>query len=398
MRVGIVSEWFSRGAGYVGKQYMDALLRQGIFVSVYSRGDRHTQSQPEWQSEHIHVGTNCRIRRPKAIYYPDFRDWVLREQIDSVIFNEQQWLPPVLWARELGLKTIAYVDYYTRESVSSFEWYDALICNTRRHASTFEWHPGVNYIPWGTDLTKFTAEPRPERPLTFLHSAGWDPTRKGTEQVLRVWQKLRQGTRLIVHSQADLKPILSRLDLSNELRDGSLQILGSTIDPPKLFSMGDVYVYPTMLEGIGLTIIEALASGLPIIVPDDGPMNEYLLNEYSTGVSISKHWFRDDGYFWPCNAISDEHLFNAMDKYTDRDSAEIEKWRVSTRDVAETNLDWFRNSLCLGPLLSKTEIREVDKMKANERMRVYPEVAKVGSWFGMAAGQIFGDRIVSDAH
>ena len=32
-----------------------------------------------------------------------------------------------------------------------------------------------------------------------------------------------------------------------------------------LFSTGDVYVYPTIKEGVGLTITEAMCTGMPVV-------------------------------------------------------------------------------------------------------------------------------------
>ena len=40
--------------------------------------------------------------------------------------------------------------------------------------------------------------------------------------------------------------------------------------------MGDVYVYPTTKEGVGLTITEAMCTGMPIVTSDYSTMNEWL--------------------------------------------------------------------------------------------------------------------------
>ena len=32
-----------------------------------------------------------------------------------------------------------------------------------------------------------------------------------------------------------------------------------------LFNLGDVYIYPTHMEGVGLTITESMATGLPVV-------------------------------------------------------------------------------------------------------------------------------------
>ena len=43
-----------------------------------------------------------------------------------------------------------------------------------------------------------------------------------------------------------------------------------------LFNLGDVYIYPTTKEGVGLTITEAMSTGMPIVTSNYPTMNEWL--------------------------------------------------------------------------------------------------------------------------
>jgi glycosyltransferase involved in cell wall biosynthesis len=40
---------------------------------------------------------------------------------------------------------------------------------------------------------------------------------------------------------------------------------------PELFRDADVFVFPTLADGMGLVVLEAMASGLPVIVTANGP-------------------------------------------------------------------------------------------------------------------------------
>ena len=60
--------------------------------------------------------------------------------------------------------------------------------------------------------------------------------------------------------------------------DPRIEFIEKTVSAPGLYFRGDVYLYPTRLEGIGLTICEALASGLPVITTNDAPMNEFVID------------------------------------------------------------------------------------------------------------------------
>ena len=46
-----------------------------------------------------------------------------------------------------------------------------------------------------------------------------------------------------------------------------------------LYSIGDVYIYPTKKEGIGLTITEAMCTGMPVVTSNYPTMNEWLEDE-----------------------------------------------------------------------------------------------------------------------
>ena len=59
----------------------------------------------------------------------------------------------------------------------------------------------------------------------------------------------------------------------------SWQIINKTISAPGLYYEGDVYVYLSRLDGIGLTVAESIAAGMPILVPDDAPMNEFAIDK-----------------------------------------------------------------------------------------------------------------------
>ena len=42
-----------------------------------------------------------------------------------------------------------------------------------------------------------------------------------------------------------------------------------------LFNLGDVYIYPTTKEGVGLTITEAMCTGMPVVTSNYPTMNEW---------------------------------------------------------------------------------------------------------------------------
>jgi glycosyltransferase-like protein len=57
-----------------------------------------------------------------------------------------------------------------------------------------------------------------------------------------------------------------------------ISLLGNVADDSmvELYGAGDVFVFPSVKEGWGLVVLEAMASGLPVIASDIEPLIEYL--------------------------------------------------------------------------------------------------------------------------
>jgi glycosyltransferase involved in cell wall biosynthesis len=343
MRIGIVTTWFERGAAYVSKAYAK-ILSTKFDTYIYARGGEiFGIGNPKWDSPKVWWATPGSV----AITRDNFEQWINYHQIQIILFNEQEhWWPPVLWARELGVRTISYVDYYTPRMIRWFTIYDALWCNTKRHYSVLNWHPRATYIPWGTDTNLFHPQNHElNADLVFFHSAGMGGInlRKGTDLLVRAFKQVTRPARLVIHSQVTVDSYGREIaELIHA--DKRIQFIESTVPAPGLYHLGDIYVYPTRLDGIGLSIAEALSCGLPVIATDVAPCNEFIIPGTNGWlVPVEKVQYRKDKYYWPETECSISALADRMQLCIEKRSC-LPLWREQARKFAKEHLDWERNA------------------------------------------------------
>lgn len=321
MNIGFVSTWFERGASYVTKSYID-LLKENHNVFVYARGgESYAKGDSKWDLPYV----TWAPRLPgTSINFNHFKSWIKKNNIDVIFFNEQNKAEIVYKTKKKfpHIKLGAYIDYYKENTVKEFNLYDFLICNTKRHYSVFKNHPQCYYVPWGTDINLFKPKEHDKDILTFFHSAGMS-NRKGTSFVIDAFIKgeIYKDARLIIHTQINFEKKFG-YNVS-ELKKYNIEIIEKTVSAPGLYYLGDVYVYPTMLDGLGLTMYEALASGLPVITTNHPPMNEVINNNVGYLVDVEYFRCRSDGYYWPLSIVNIDSLISGMKYFITKDRKSV---------------------------------------------------------------------------
>lgn len=352
MHIGIVTTWFERGAAIVSRAYMDVLSAEHD-VHIYARGgERFARDSTKWNLPNVTWGRRLRGHLNTRVDSGHLQRWLKGNHIDIVLFNEQHSWDIILdLRRSCDVLLGAYIDYYTPRTVPFFNLYDFLLCNTRRHFHVFRDHPQTLYIPWGTDLNLFRPRAKENQGVVFFHSSGMSPDRKGTDVLIAVFRRIPGNCQLIIHLQPnrDHYAVLKRLAGD----DPRIRLIEAEVGAPGLYHLGDVYVYPTLLEGIGLTIAEALASGLPVITTNEAPMNEFIIDGYNGKlVDIMRREPRWDGYYWPMARSSEEDLQKAMQFFMDRPES-LPWFQAKARESAEILFNWKHNSRHLSPTLQR---------------------------------------------
>ncbi len=138
------------------------------------------------------------------------------------------------------------------------------VYDTYRRAGVPEDKLWVN--PLGVDLERFRPAPHsPEGPfrLAFVGTVG---VRKGIVDLLAAWQRSRPSNAELVLVGGVL-PEVAGLVAGFDTGSG-VRATGYTADPQPHYAKAHALVLPSLEDGFGLVVLEAMACGLPVIVSD----------------------------------------------------------------------------------------------------------------------------------
>jgi glycosyltransferase involved in cell wall biosynthesis len=116
--------------------------------------------------------------------------------------------------------------------------------------------------PYGVDLCRFgNRVTRQNRPFRFVF-AGLVSARKGIPLLLKAWESLQPN-------DAELWIVgpITPTAATKVRAGGNVKVLGkvSNNELARILSESDVFVFPSYFEGFALVLLEAMASGLPVI-------------------------------------------------------------------------------------------------------------------------------------
>lgn len=142
----------------------------------------------------------------------------------------------------------------------------------------------IDLVPHGIDTDLFRPVPDTDALRTKLGLSANEPTilfagfvtpRKGLDYLAQALPKIRPAPRLILVGRCSDK---YRLQFFRLLGDAVPQVVEAGFVPdeemPSYYSLADVYVSPSLLEGFGLPLAEALACETPVVATAAGATSE----------------------------------------------------------------------------------------------------------------------------
>lgn len=210
---------------------------------------------------------------------------------------------------------------------------------TRDKAVAYGMNPDHTVVfPWGVDLARYTPKPRQskqaekrDKPFTLFCSRTWEPI-YGVDVLARAFVRAAQSRpelRLMLLGGGSQGTRIRQILLGGGVLDRV--IFGGQVSQnelPRWYHWADVYISPSHVDGSSVSLMEALASGLPCLVSDI-PGNREWVSEGENG------WLFTDG-------DPDALAAKILQAFDQREL--LPQIGKVARAVAEERADWTKNS------------------------------------------------------
>lgn len=205
------------------------------------------------------------------------------------------------------VRTVHHLDHFDEPELMAWQtraFRDArqVLCVSRLWQDTLRDHYGVDaeHVPNGVDLDRYRAAAGPLDAATaqrhglasggpIVLAVGGVEERKNTLRLLEAFARLRAmhpAARLVIAGGASVldhdayaRAFAERV---RALGVGPAVVVTGPVDDaemPSLYRLADVLAMPSLREGFGLAVLEALACGTPAVAPRIAPFTEHLTED-----------------------------------------------------------------------------------------------------------------------
>ena len=258
MRVGTLAYTTQQGLGILVKDFYDNGVVTDVLIVRHGRRKSHDNWYPD----------------SKVLTTLDDRGRHLAQsfisQMDVMLFFETPFIWELIpFCREQGVKTFLMPMYecMPKELPYQPDWF---ICPSQLDLDYFPDRSIFIPVPVNVEWKqRTTAE-------VFVHNAGnlGLRGRNGTAELLEALEHVRSNAKFIIRCQV---PILG--DPISQTDKRIEWVLGKTIPFNKLYSEGDVFIFPEKFNGLSLPLQEARAAGMLVMGADRYPIDTWLPNE-----------------------------------------------------------------------------------------------------------------------
>ncbi len=172
-----------------------------------------------------------------------------------------------------------------------YQQYEEITCISEgSRAALADWQPSIknrlHTIYNGVEIEKYSVSRMTSNHLIQIISVGRLAEPKNYSGTIAAMAMLGNlALRYQIVGEGSLRTDLEKQITKLHLED-TIQLLGHRTDVPQLLSNADIFVLYSAWEGFGLAVVEAMASGLPVIVSDVPGVNEIIRSEDDGGLVV----------------------------------------------------------------------------------------------------------------
>lgn len=166
----------------------------------------------------------------------------------------------------------------------------------------------ISVVPYGVDIDKFDFTKRdiPKKVLKLIY-VGQISYKKGLSHLLKVMESFPQDTveLAIVGAYDATHPLYQKY---KDVKNVNFKDFVTRDILAEIYRESDVFVFPTLGEGFGMVVLEAMSCGLPCIISDHAGGNDVIISgengfEFEAGndSQLENHiqWFLDNRELLP---------------------------------------------------------------------------------------------------
>lgn len=250
-----------------------------------------------WASGALSAGRAAKARRARFVLdracpHVDVQQALIREE-----------------SERLGVRYQPEPDWFRQRQLAEYEEADVILVPSRYSQRSFP--PDQQAKVFVAPLAGRVPQPAStvgassiaNRPFTF-GNVGAQPLRKGFLYLLQAWEKLKlPNARLLLRTDARLDKFPALRSLLQRLPN--IEIVGYVNHMGDFYRRCDAFVFPTVDDGFGMALTEAMAHGLPSIATDHCGATEL----FTAGEHLLQVPMRDSAAL----AVAMERIYNSVD-------------------------------------------------------------------------------------
>jgi len=183
------------------------------------------------------------------------------------------WSFPAIWARkDVKWVHMSHWDWFSTAAEHMPVWRMAhLLCpNTLCQRELASMGLGATLIPVPVDTRRLTFRERNKADLFIsVYGYGGPKDRRSIPEIVDAWRKMSGAApKLVIRAQKAVE------EIKGPPPNGITIELGNTPEPADLYKVGDIALQPSRYEGVGVSLVEAQACGMPVIAVNAEPMKD----------------------------------------------------------------------------------------------------------------------------